>query len=152
MNIGQKKCFRTMNTINRYDLAYMDMTCRWAELSYATRLKVGTLIVKDTMVISDGFNGMPTGMSNTCEDENDVTNWEVLHAEANAILKLAKYGSGGCKDATLYTSHSPCKECSKLIHQSGIKRVFYKNEYKDTDGIEFLQNMGVEVIHIKYPS
>ena len=131
----------------KYDQAYMRMAMEWAKLSYCDRKKVGALIVKDRMIISDGFNGTPTGFENCCEDE-DKTKWYVLHAEANAILKVAA-STQSCKDSTLYITLSPCKECSKLIHQSGIKRVVYASEYKDTTGIDFLQKAGVEITYLK---
>ena len=121
----------------KYDRAYLRMAQEWAQLSHCTRKKVGALIVKDRMIISDGFNGTPTGFENPCEDEDNYTKWYVLHAEANAILKVAK-STNNCKDATLYLTHSPCKECSKLILQSGITRVVFKEKYKDVSGIDFL--------------
>lgn len=131
----------------KYDNAYMRMALEWAKLSHCDRKKVGALIVKDRMIISDGFNGTPTGFENCCEDE-DKTKWYVLHAEANAILKVAA-STQSCKNSTLYITLSPCKECSKLIHQSGIKRVVYANEYKDTTGIDFLEKAGVEITYLK---
>lgn len=132
----------------KYDRAYMRMALEWAKLSYCKRKKVGALIVKDRMIISDGFNGTPTGFENCCEEEVGDTKWYVLHAEANAILKVAS-STQSCKNATLYITLSPCKECSKLIHQSGIKRVVYANEYKDTSGLQFLEKAGVETTHLK---
>ncbi|UMB59465.1 dCMP deaminase family protein [Lutibacter sp. A80] len=132
----------------KYDRAYMRMALEWAKLSYCDRKKVGALIVKDRMIISDGFNGTPTGFENCCEGEEGDTKWYVLHAEANAILKVAG-STQSCKNATLYITLSPCKECSKLIHQSGIKRVVYANEYKDTSGVQFLEKAGVEITHLK---
>lgn len=131
----------------KYDIAYLKMALEWGELSYCERKKVGALIVKDRMIISDGYNGTPTGFENICEDENGYTKWYVLHAEANAILKVAA-STQSCQGATLYVTLSPCKECSKLIHQSGIKRIVYIQEYSDISGIEFLKNAGVEVEHI----
>ena len=131
----------------KYDNAYMRMALEWAKLSHCDRKKVGALIVKDRMIISDGFNGTPTGFENCCEDEGE-TKWYVLHAEANAILKVAA-STQSCKNSTLYITLSPCKECSKLIHQSGIKRVVYANEYKDTTGIDFLKKAGVELTYLK---
>jgi len=128
----------------RYDEAYMRMAAEWAKLSYCKRKQVGALIVKDRMIISDGFNGTPTGFDNACEDEANNTKWHVLHAEANAILKVAR-STQSCKDATLYLTLSPCKECSKLIHQSGITRLVYKNAYSDVSGVEFLRKAGVEI-------
>ena len=131
----------------KYDLAYLAMAKRWGELSHCTRKKVGALIVKDRMIISDGYNGTPTGFENPCEDEENYTKWYVLHAEANAILKVAS-STQSCKGATLYLTLSPCCECSKLIHQSGIKRVVYERPYKDTTGLEFLTKAGVEVVQL----
>ena len=131
----------------KYDLAYLAMAKRWGELSHCTRKKVGALIVKDRMIISDGYNCTPTGFENPCEDEENYTKWYVLHAEANAILKVAS-STQSCKGATLYLTLSPCRECSKLIHQSGIKRVVYERPYKDTTGLEFLTKAGVEVVQL----
>ena len=132
----------------KYDQAYMRMAFEWSKLSYCERKQVGALIVKDRMIISDGFNGTPTGFENPCEDREGNTKWYVLHAEANAILKVAS-STQSCKDSTLYITLSPCKECSKLIHQSGIKRVVYANAYKDETGLEFLEKAGVELTHLK---
>ncbi len=132
----------------KYDKAYMRMALEWGKLSHCERKKVGALIVKDRMIISDGFNGTPTNFENCCEDENNKTKWYVLHAEANAILKVAG-STQSCKNSTLYITLSPCKECSKLIHQSGIKRVVYQNEYQDKTGLEFLQKAGVELVNLK---
>lgn len=123
------------------------MAQEWAKLSYCERRKVGALIVKDRMIISDGYNGTPSGFDNCCEDETGKTQWFVLHAEANAILKLAG-STQSAKDATLYLTLSPCKECSKLILQAGIKSVVYIDEYSDNDGIDFLRNHGIEVLKI----
>lgn len=128
----------------RYDKAYMKMAMEWGKLSYCERRQVGALIVKDRMIISDGYNGTPVGFENICEDEGGYTKWYVLHAEANAILKVAA-STQSCAGATLYISLSPCRECSKLIHQAGITRVVYHEEYKDTSGLEFLQKAGVAV-------
>lgn len=130
----------------KYDKAYMRMAFEWAKLSYCERKQVGALIVKDRMIISDGFNGTPTGFENCCEEDGN-TKWYVLHAEANAILKVAS-STQSCKNSTLYITLSPCKECSKLIHQSGIKRVVYAKAYKDTSGLDFLEKAGVEITHI----
>ena len=143
----------TKNTIvnkvkqNRYDYAYLKLALEWANLSYCTRKKVGALIVKDKMIISDGYNGSPSGFDNNCEDDNGNTHWYVLHAEANAILKTAK-SNHNCSGATLYLTHSPCKECSKLIHQAGIKRLVYIDQYKDLSGLEFLNEAGIEIREI----
>ena len=131
----------------KYDLAYLAMAKRWGELSHCTRKKVGALIVKDRMIISDGYNGTPTGFENPCEDEENYTKWYVLHAEANAILKVAG-STQSCKGATLYLTLSPCRECSKLVYQAGIKRLVYDKAYKDTTGLEFLQKAGVEVVQL----
>ncbi|HLA54531.1 MAG TPA: dCMP deaminase family protein [Flavobacterium sp.] len=132
---------------NKYDKAYLKMALEWGKLSYCKRKQVGALIVKDRMIISDGYNGTPSGFENCCEDEEGLTQWYVLHAEANAILKVAR-STQSCEDATLYITLSPCRECSKLIHQSGIKRVVYQNGYRDTSGVDFLVKAGVEVEHI----
>ncbi|WP_298365079.1 dCMP deaminase family protein [uncultured Lutibacter sp.] len=132
----------------KYDQAYMRMALEWAKLSYCKRKQVGALIVKDRMIISDGYNGTPSGFENCCEDEEKFTKWYVLHAEANAILKVAS-STQSCKNSTLYITLSPCKECSKLIHQSGINRVVYAQQYKDTSGLEFLEKAGVELTHLK---
>ena len=131
----------------RYDKAYIRMALEWAKLSHCNRKKVGAIIVKNKMIISDGYNGTPSGFDNCCEDENDKTHWFVLHAEANAILKVAR-STQSTEGATLYQTLSPCKDCSKLIYQSGIKRVVFSNKYKDTEGIEFLTKAGVEISHI----
>ena len=120
------------------------MACIWARNSYCKRRQVGALLVKDKMIISDGYNGTPSGFENICEDENGVTKPYVLHAEANAITKVAKSGNSS-EGATLYVTASPCLECSKLIIQSGIKRVVYKDEYRLTDGIDLLKKAGIEV-------
>lgn len=129
---------------HKYDKAYLRIAQEWGKLSYCKRKQVGAIIVKNRMIISDGYNGTPSGFENCCEDQNNITKWYVLHAEANAILKVAR-STQSCENATLYITLSPCKECSKLIHQSGIKRVVYKQAYKDTSGIDFLQKAGVEV-------
>jgi dCMP deaminase len=134
--------------LNKYDKAYLRMAREWSLLSYCKRKQVGAIIVRDRMIISDGYNGTPSGFENCCEDESGLTNWYVLHAEANAILKVAR-STQTCEGATLYITLSPCKECSKLIHQSGIKRVVYQNGYKDTSGIDFLIKAGVIVEQIE---
>lgn len=133
--------------LNKYDRAYLRIAKEWGSLSYCKRKKVGAIIVKDRMIISDGYNGTPSGFENCCEDEEGLTQWYVLHAEANAILKVAR-STQSCEGATLYITLSPCKECSKLIHQSGIKRVVYRDAYKDDSGIQFLIKAGVEVVHV----
>ena len=132
---------------NKYDKAYLRLAKEWGKLSYCERKQVGAIIVRDKMIISDGYNGSPSGFENCCEDENGLTQWYVLHAEANAILKVAR-STQTCEGATLYITLSPCKECSKLIHQSGIKRVVYLEGYKDNSGLEFLEKAGVHVDHI----
>ncbi len=131
----------------KYDKAYLRIAREWSKLSHCNRKQVGALIVKDRMIISDGYNGTPTGFENFCEDEEGYTKWYVLHAEANAILKVAG-STQSCKDATLYITMSPCKECSKLIHQSGIKRLVYHIDYKDNSGLTFLEKAGVELQQI----
>ncbi|OYX86553.1 MAG: CMP deaminase [Flavobacteriales bacterium 32-34-25] len=133
--------------LNKYDKAYLRIAKEWGLLSYCKRKQVGAIIVKDRMIISDGYNGTPSGFDNCCEDEEGLTRWDVLHAEANAILKVAR-STQSCEGATLYITLSPCKECSKLIHQSGIKRVVYQNGYRDDSGIQFLKKAGVIVDHI----
>lgn len=131
----------------KFDKAYLRIAKEWGKLSHCNRRQVGALIVKDRMIISDGYNGTPTGFENPCEDEEGYTKWYVLHAEANAILKVAG-STQSCKGATLYITMSPCKECSKLIHQSGITRLVYQIDYKDNSGIEFLTKAGVDIEQI----
>lgn len=130
--------------MEKFDLSYIEMARIWAKNSYCKRRQVGALIVKDNMIISDGYNGTPSGFENICEDENGITKPYVLHAEANAITKVAKSGNNS-KEATLYVTAAPCLECSKLIIQSGIKRVVYQDEYRLTDGVDLLRKAGVEV-------
>lgn len=132
----------------RYDIAYLKMALEWAKLSYCKRKQVGAIIVKNNMIISDGYNGTPSGFDNACEDESNITHWYVLHAEANAILKTART-THDCKNATLYLTMSPCKECSKLIHQAGIKKLVYINQYKDASSLDFLKTAGVEIKQIE---
>lgn len=132
----------------KYDKAYLRIAAEWSKLSYCKRKQVGAIIVRDRMIISDGYNGTPSGFENCCEDNDGLTHWYVLHAEANAILKVA-HSTQSCKDATLYITMSPCKDCSKLIHQSGIKRVVFMQGYKDMSGIEFLEKAGVIVDQIE---
>jgi dCMP deaminase len=134
--------------LNRYDKAYLKIANEWSKLSYCKRKQVGAIIVRDRMIISDGYNGTPSGFDNCCEDNEGLTNWYVLHAEANAILKVAR-STQTCEGATLYITLSPCKECSKLIHQSGIKRVVFQNGYRDTSGVDFLAKAGVIVDQIE---
>ena len=137
-----------MTKQERYDIAYLKMATEWAQLSHCHRKKVGALVVKDRMIISDGFNGTPTGFENPCEDDDNYTKWYVLHAEANAITKVAG-STASAYGATLYLTLSPCKECSKLVFQAGIKRLVYMNEYKDRSGLDFLIKPGVEVLQMK---
>ena len=132
----------------KYDIAYLKMAIEWGKLSYCKRKKVGALIVKNNMIISDGYNGTPSGFENICEDDENYTKWYVLHAEANAIMKVAA-STQSSQGATLYITLSPCKECSKLIFQSGIKRVVYYKAYKDLSGVEFLKKAGIGITHIK---
>ena len=129
--------------MDKFDHSYLEMAEIWAQNSYCKRRKVGALLVKDRMIISDGYNGTPSGFENICE-EDGVTKPYVLHAEANAITKVAKSGNSS-EGATLYVTASPCLECSKLIIQSGIKRVVYRDEYRLTDGIDLLRRAGIEV-------
>lgn len=131
----------------KYDIAYLRMAREWGKLSYCKRKQVGAIIVRDKMIISDGYNGTPTGFPNVCEDETGTTKWYVLHAEANAILKVAS-STQASHGATLYITLSPCKDCSKLVHQAGIKRVVYLDAYKDLTGVRFLKKAGVEVVHL----
>ena len=131
----------------KYDIAYIKMALEWGKLSHCLRKQVGALIVKDHMIISDGYNGTPSGYTTSCEDDRGETHWYVLHAEANAILKVAK-STQSAQNATLYITLSPCKECSKLIIQAGIKRVVYYNKYKDTSGIDFLAEYGIDVCRV----
>jgi dCMP deaminase len=145
----------TMNKVStekqlRYDKAYLRMALEWAKLSQCTRKKVGAIIVKDNIIISDGFNGTPTGFDNSCETDTGDTHWYVLHAEANAILKLARSNNSGI-NSTLYITLSPCKECSKLVLQAGIKRVVFIKGYKDSAGIDFLKAAGIAVNQIEDP-
>jgi dCMP deaminase len=133
---------------NKYDIAYLKIAEEWGKLSYCERRKVGSIIVKNNMIISDGYNGTPSGFENFCEDEMGYTKWYVLHAEANAISKVAS-STQSCENATLYITLSPCKQCSKLIHQAKIKRVVYAVQYKDTSGLDFLRKAGIEVSQVK---
>jgi dCMP deaminase len=129
------------------DKRYLRMAAIWAENSYCKRRQVGALIVKDKMIISDGYNGTPCGFENICEDEDGATKPYVLHAEANAITKIA-CSNNNSKDATLYVTASPCIECAKLIIQAGIKRVVYSEDYRLTDGIELLERAKIEIVYI----
>ena len=130
--------------MEKFDHSYLEMAEIWAHNSYCKRRQVGALLVKDKMIISDGYNGTPSGFENVCEDENGVTKPYVLHAEANAITKVAKSGNSS-EGATRYVTASPCVECSKLIIQSGIRRVVYRDEYRLTDGVDLLRRAGIEV-------
>jgi dCMP deaminase len=134
----------------RYDLAYLRMAKEWAKLSHCNRKQVAALLVKNGVIISDGYNGTPSGFPNACENDLGETHWYVLHAEANAILKVAK-STNNAHGSTLYITLSPCKDCCKLILQSGITRMVYLNAYKDTTAIDFLRNSGVEVVQRELP-
>lgn len=132
------------------DMRYLRMAAIWSENSYCKRRQVGALIVKDKMIISDGYNGTPSGFENVCEDEADITLPYVLHAEANAITKIARSGNNS-DGSTLYVTDSPCIECAKLIIQAGIKRVVYAREYRLTDGVDLLRRAGIEVCFLENP-
>ena len=134
-----------MDKDKKFDRSYLEMASVWAKNSYCSRRQVGAILVKDRMIISDGYNGTPSGFENVCEDENGVTKPYVLHAEANAITKVAK-SSNSSLGATLYVTASPCMECAKLIIQAGIRRVVYGENYRLTDGIDLLKRAGIEVI------
>jgi dCMP deaminase len=131
----------------QFDKRYLEMAQIWGKNSYCKRRQVGALIVKDKMIISDGFNGTPSGFENNCEDENGVTKPYVLHAEANAITKVAK-SNNSSENATLYITTSPCLECSKLIIQSGINRVVFSEKYRIEDGLRVLERAGIEIVHL----
>ena len=134
-----------MDKQEQFDRSYLEMARVWARNSYCTRRKVGALLVKDRMIISDGFNGTPAGFENVCEDGmTGKTKPYVLHAEANAITKVAKSGNNS-DGATLYVTDAPCMECAKLIIQAGIRRVVYKDEYRLTDGVDLLRKAGIKV-------
>ena len=134
--------------MNKFDARYLEMAAIWAKNSYCKRRQVGAILVKDRMIISDGYNGTPSGFENVCRDENGVTKPYVLHAEANAITKVAQSGNSS-EGATLYVTASPCVECAKLIIQAGIKRVVYKDEYRLTDGVDLLRRAGIEVEQVE---
>lgn len=134
----------------RYDLAYLRMAHEWSKLSHCKRKQVGSIIVKNGMIISDGYNGAPSGFDNCCEDDEGSTHWYVLHAEANAISKVAR-STNNAQDSTLYLTMSPCKECCKMILQVGIKRVVYSTQYRDNLGLELLKSADIEVEHILVP-
>ena len=131
------------------DYRYLKMARIWAENSYCVRRQVGALIVKDKMIISDGYNGTPSGFENICENDMGATKPYVLHAEANAITKVAK-SANNCDGATLYVTTSPCMECSKLIIQAGIKRVVFSEKYHNTEGLDILSKVGVELVHLPF--
>ncbi len=133
----------------RYDRAYLRMAREWSRLSHCSRRKVGAIIVKEGMVISDGYNGTPAGFDNCCEGDDGATLWYVLHAEANAISKVAR-STNNAKDSTLYLTLSPCKDCSKMILQVGIKRVVYAQLYKDGAGIDLLKEAGIAIDHLPF--
>lgn len=133
-----------MEKEKKFDRSYLEMAAVWAKNSYCQRRQVGAILVKDRMIISDGYNGTPSGFENVCEDENGVTKPYVLHAEANAITKVAK-SSNSSLGATLYVTASPCLECAKLIIQAGITRVVYSEEYRITDGVDLLRRAGIQV-------
>ena len=136
---------------DQFDRKYLEMARIWAKNSYCKRRQVGALIVKDRMIISDGYNGTPEGFENVCEDENNQTKPYVLHAEANAITKVAK-SNNSSQDATLYITASPCMECAKLIIQSGIRRVVFCDNYRNEDGIELLKRAQIETLFINLES
>jgi dCMP deaminase len=133
---------------SKYHNTYLKMAVEWSTLSCCNRKKVGALIVKDGTIISDGFNGTPKGFPNDCEDASGNTYWYVLHAEANAILKVAK-SSQSTEGSTLYVTYSPCKECSKLIVQAGIRRVVFHEEYRDISGLVILREAGIDILKIE---
>jgi dCMP deaminase len=133
--------------MNKWIAAYMDTAERFAQLSSAVRLKVGAVVVKDHRIISIGYNGMPAGWTNVCEDENFKTKDEVIHAEANAILKLAKSNDGG-DGASLFCTHAPCVQCAKMIYGAGIKNVYYRQQYRNDDGVKFLEKCEVKVMQV----
>jgi len=137
-----------MTKQNLLDKRYMRMAYVWAENSYCTRRQVGALLVKDKMIISDGYNGTPCGFENICEDDEGHTKPYVLHAEANAITKVARSGNSSL-GATLYVTTAPCLECAKLIIQAGIVRLVYKEDYRVSDGIELLRRAGIEIVNIE---
>lgn len=142
---------QTLSKAALLDRRYLRMAMIWAENSYCTRRQVGALIVKDKMIISDGYNGTPSGFSNVCEDEHGLTKPCVLHAEANAITKIARSGNNS-DGATLYVTDAPCIECSKLIIQAGIRRVVYARQYRLADGLNLLREAGIEIEHIELES
>ena len=140
---------RNQSNGTKFDKSYIEMAHVWAKNSYCKRRQVGALIVKNRMIISDGYNGTPSGFENICEDETGITKPYVLHAEANAITKVAK-SNNSSEGATLYITDSPCMECAKLIIQAGISRVVYSNRYRITDGLDLLERAGVTVEQLAY--
>lgn len=132
----------------QFDRSYLEMAAVWSKNSYCKRRQVGALIVKERMIISDGYNGTPSGFENVCEDENGKTKPYVLHAEANAITKIAK-SNNNSNGATMYVTTAPCIECAKLIIQAGIRRLVYKDHYTVRDGIELLEKVGIEVVNLE---
>ena len=130
---------------NKYHQKYLEIAEKISELSHAKKKKVGCILVKNNVIISDGYNGTPTGYENECEDCDGNTKWYTLHSEANAITKLVRIGGISAENSTLYTTLSPCKECAKLILQSGISTVIYKEQYRDTTGIDFLKKSGIKI-------
>jgi dCMP deaminase len=142
--------YENPNKQDRYDRAYLKMARQWAELSHCQRKQVGALIVREGVIISDGYNGTPAGFDNPCEDDDGTTKWYVLHAEANAITKVARTTNNAI-GSTLYLTLSPCRECSKLVHQAGIKRVVFIDQYKDGKGLDFLRKAGIETVQIENP-
>ncbi|EKD30957.1 MAG: hypothetical protein ACD_77C00439G0008 [uncultured bacterium] len=131
----------------QFDRSYLEMAEVWSKNSYCKRRQVGALLVKNKMIISDGYNGTPSGLENVCEDETGQTKPYVLHAEANAITKVAKSGNSS-EGATMYVTTAPCLECSKLIIQAGIKRLVYRDSYRITDGIDLLRKVGIEIVNL----
>lgn len=134
-----------LNKQRRYDKIYIEIAEKISQLSHANKKKVGSIIVKNSVIISDGFNGTPKNFDNECEDSDGNTHWYTLHSEANAITKLVRTGGVSATDATLYITLSPCKECAKLILQSGISKVIYKEKYRDQTGIQFLETAGIDI-------
>ena len=152
METKPRKAYTYDNPVKqeRYDRAYLKMAEQWSTLSHCNRKQVGALLVKDGIIISDGYNGTPSGFENNCEDDNGDTLWYVLHAEANAISKVAK-SHNSAEGATLYITLSPCLDCSKMILQAGIGRLVYKTKYKNHTGLSFLEKAGVEIVQIENP-
>ncbi len=139
-----------MDKKEELDMRYLRMARIWSENSYCKRRQVGALVVKDKMIISDGYNGTPSGFENVCEDDNNITKPYVLHAEANAITKIARSGNNS-EGSTLYVTDAPCIECAKLIIQAGIRRVIYARDYRLTDGRDLLRRAGIEVKLMPFP-